>query len=246
MARTPAGRELTVGHRAGQIAIAASLTELLRRTWPVLNPTDLQDSLAMWLRIVQPLVLESRGRSATLAAAYFAEYAFVETGERLTATVPSVTDDMTRALEISARVTGPTTIRTLVAGGMDEDAAADSAFSLFHESMGRHALGGGRETIIETLANTDVGWRRIGRADGKEPCDFCAMLIGRGEVYSSGVAEVVRFASHDGCKCQAEPAFDGGEPVDVRQYTASKRNITDADRARVREWLADERARKSA
>lgn len=79
-----------------------------------------------------------------------------------------------------------------------------------------------------------VGWRRI--AEGG--CKFCRMLAGRGEVYK---AETVRFASHPNCHCTAAPAFKG-EPVTeagVVQYVASKRRPTEADRARVRAYLAD-------
>lgn len=76
-----------------------------------------------------------------------------------------------------------------------------------------------------------VGWRRVGDGDS---CGFCRMLIGRGEVYS---AETARFGAHDDCGCLAEPAW-GGEPVRVEQYLATKRTLTDADRARVKDFLA--------
>lgn len=74
------------------------------------------------------------------------------------------------------------------------------------------------------------GWQRAGLGS----CPFCAMLIGRGAVYSQATAG---FASHDNCKCVAVPAFNG-HPVPVKPYTPSSRTITDADRARVREYLA--------
>jgi hypothetical protein len=60
------------------------------------------------------------------------------------------------------------------------------------------------------------------------------MLIGRGAVYSEATAD---FAAHDHCKCSAVPAFDG-EPRPVKPFTPSLREATDADRARVREYLA--------
>lgn len=73
------------------------------------------------------------------------------------------------------------------------------------------------------------GWQRQGAGS----CAFCAMLIGRGAVYSETGAD---FAAHDHCSCSAVPAFSG-EPRPVKPYTPSSRNITDADRARVREYL---------
>lgn len=73
------------------------------------------------------------------------------------------------------------------------------------------------------------GWQRVGAG----ACPFCAMLIGRGAVYAEASAD---FASHDRCQCSAVPAFKG-EPRPVKPYTPSLRTATDADRARVREYL---------
>ena len=73
------------------------------------------------------------------------------------------------------------------------------------------------------------GWQRVGSGE----CEFCAMLIGRGAVYSEATAD---FASHDSCRCAAVPAWKG-QPVPVKPYTPSLRGASDADRARVREYL---------
>lgn len=74
-----------------------------------------------------------------------------------------------------------------------------------------------------------TGWQRVGSGE----CAFCAMLIGRGAVYSEAAAD---FASHDHCNCSATPAFEGvARPV--KPFTPSTRTSTDADRARVREYL---------
>ena len=101
-------------------------------------------------------------------------------------------------------------------------------------------LGGTQRRIADhvrfTIAESAVadpqarGWQRVGSGE----CHFCDMLIGRGAVYSEATAD---FASHDHCQCSAVPAFDG-QPKPVRPYTPSERNITDADRTRVREWIA--------
>lgn len=79
-----------------------------------------------------------------------------------------------------------------------------------------------------------AGWRRI--ASGG--CPFCRMLAERGAVYR---AETARFASHPNCHCTAQPVFRGepGEEASVVQYAASKRRATEADRARVRAYLAE-------
>lgn len=57
-----------------------------------------------------------------------------------------------------------------------------------------------------TVADSSVadpgaeGWMR----EGSGECDFCAMLIGRGVVYSEGGAD---FEAHDSCRCSAVPAW---------------------------------------
>lgn len=76
------------------------------------------------------------------------------------------------------------------------------------------------------------GWQRAG--DGNS-CAFCLMLISRAAVYRESSAD---FASHDHCGCMAVPAWSG-EPVPVKPYTPSARQITDADRARVKAWIGE-------
>lgn len=75
-----------------------------------------------------------------------------------------------------------------------------------------------------------TGWQRTGNGS----CAFCAMLIGRGAVYSEASAD---FAAHDHCDCSAIPAFEGS-PVPVKPYTPSARTGSDADRARARAFIA--------
>jgi hypothetical protein len=75
------------------------------------------------------------------------------------------------------------------------------------------------------------GWQR--ETDGNA-CAFCVMLAGRGTVYSEASAD---FSSHDHCGCTAVAAWDG-QAKPVKPYEPSKRSISDADRKRVRDWIA--------
>lgn len=109
-------------------------------------------------------------------------------------------------------------------------------------SLQQLILGGTQRRIVDhiryTIAESAVadpaadGWQRI--ADGNA-CAFCSMIASRGTVFSEATAD---FASHDGCGCSAVPAWTG-RPVPVKPYTPSSRNITDADRARVRAYLRE-------
>lgn len=74
------------------------------------------------------------------------------------------------------------------------------------------------------------GWQRSTSGG----CNFCQMLASRGAVYSERSAD---FASHDHCGCVAVPAFNGW-PKPVKPFTPSTRDVSDADRARVRRFMA--------
>lgn len=93
-----------------------------------------------------------------------------------------------------------------------------------------------RETVrLSSIEDPKAqGWQRS--ASGG--CPFCQMLAARGAVYSE---RSVDFAAHDHCNCVAVPAFDG-RPKLVQPYTPSARVVTDADRDRVRAYLAQHHA----
>lgn len=102
-------------------------------------------------------------------------------------------------------------------------------------------LGGTQRRVADhvryTIAGSAVadpaarGWQRTGVGACKD--GFCDMLIARGAVYTEATAD---FAAHDHCRCSAVPAWSG-EPIPVKPFTPSTRNLTDADRARLREYL---------
>lgn len=77
-----------------------------------------------------------------------------------------------------------------------------------------------------------VGWQRFARAGA---CKFCTMLADRGAVYSEAS---VHFAAHGNCSCVVGQSYDPSAPrANVMQYVASRRNRSEADRARLREYL---------
>lgn len=109
----------------------------------------------------------------------------------------------------------------------------DAALERITGGLDRRIANAGRETI--TAATFDdpqaIGWQRQTSPDA---CGFCQMLAIRAGLYKS--QDTAEFGSHDHCMCLAVPAF-GGKPVPVKPYTPTSRNITDADRARTREWI---------
>lgn len=85
-----------------------------------------------------------------------------------------------------------------------------------------------RSSIADPSA---TGWQRTGSGS----CAFCALLIGRGAVYTEASAD---FASHDHCNCSASPAF-AGESKPVKPYTPGPRQGNKADYARARAYIAE-------
>lgn len=92
-----------------------------------------------------------------------------------------------------------------------------------------------RDTILTNRRRdpSAVGWRRITNGG----CKFCVMLAARGAVYLDNTA---RFASHNNCKCTAQPVFsssDYGDEANVMQYMASRKKRTPEQQAALREYL---------
>lgn len=108
----------------------------------------------------------------------------------------------------------------------------DAARTLVAGGLQRRIANASRDTVrLSAVQDPGAdGWQRVG--DGST-CGFCAMLIGRGAVYSESTVD---FASHDHCGCQAAPAWKG-ELRPVKPFTPSERTVPDADRARAREYI---------
>lgn len=154
-------------------------------------------------------------------------------------------DELRLAAEVDGRFTAvaarlPDAARTDALAGW----AVAPLFSAEPDHLAALAkAGGGLQRIIADADRQSVmessyadpaaqGWQRVTSGSG---CSFCSMVAGRGHVYRESSAD---FASHDHCHCHAEPAFIG-EARPVKPYTPTSRNITDADRARVRAWIRD-------
>ena len=203
----------------------------LRRDIAQLTTLAHRDLMALWRQVrsaaearealndILPALIDTYGAAAaTVAATWYDDLRDkVAPPKRFTAIPAPVGDRGAPALIgwalDSAQDFG--TFQTLIEGGTQRRIADVSRDTVAASSVADPA--------------TD-GWQRVGAG----ACAFCAMLIGRGAVYSEAGAD---FASHDHCNCQAAPAFKG-EPRPVKAYTPTSRNITDADRARVRAYLA--------
>lgn len=160
--------------------------------------------------------------SATLGADWYEDLRDLS-GVRgsFTAVVPEL-PDAGRAYALAGAATSPLKTGELTLGTVSSIALGGA--QRFVADMDRGAVQA--STAADRRA---VGWQRVGSGE----CGFCTMLISRGAVYTESS---VRFGSHDNCKCAAVPAW-GGEPLTVTPYTPTTRRVSDADRARVREWI---------
>jgi hypothetical protein len=134
---------------------------------------------------------------------------------------------------------GDTGSHELVGWAAQEATDLDAFRTLIEGGMQRRIANASRDVITtSSIADPSArGWMRTGNGG----CDFCAMLISRGAVYTE---KTVDFASHDWCDCGAAPAFNPSQIRAVRkEFVPSARrrseSVKAADRERVREWIAD-------
>jgi hypothetical protein len=136
-----------------------------------------------------------------------------------------------RAITADLGTSGATALAGYGAAAVARNGGIEAAQTLVSMGLQRRISNYSRQTVMDSsLADPGArGWQR----ETNGGCAFCEMVASRGVVFSEASAD---FASHDGCQCSAVPAFNG-DPKPVKPYTPSARNITDADRARVREYL---------
>jgi len=79
-----------------------------------------------------------------------------------------------------------------------------SALTLVAGGLQRIVSNADRESVTgSSVADPRAqGWQRVGSGAS---CEFCSMLIDRGDVYSEASAD---FLTHDHCNCGAEPVFE--------------------------------------
>lgn len=200
---TNAGRRLSEAHRLAQRRLGIVTIAQMRQVWRLLDVNDLDGSFAAWLASVEPIVQRQRAGSSLLAASYVSALRAIEIGPdgRFT---PTLADPMPDAmLRTSMLVTGPVSIKSKMSRLMPIEQASREAEAQTAGAGMRHALNGGRETVVETVKNDEraSGWRRLTSGN---PCDFCSTLASNGATYSEST---VGFHAHDSCSCSAEPVY---------------------------------------
>lgn len=208
--------------------------EQFRRALRDLNILAQRDVDLLWsstggdlaaLAEVLPDVVQSYGSAAASIAADW--YEDVRSDQLVagsyTAILPEPSDPGVTQLLAWAQqeATDEVAFRALIAGGLQ-----------------RRIANYGRDVVTHNAIRDPraAGWMRVGHAG----CDFCAVLISRGAVYTEAS---VKFHSHDNCTCGAAPAFNPDQVHQIRgEFTPSARQRSEetraADNERLRGWIA--------
>jgi len=213
---------------------------VLRRGQQELARRAANDLAALWRQVsnavearaaldeILPALIRTYGEAAaTLAADWYDEARLIaDIGGDFTAIPASIDDSGTESLADWA---------------VNKGSDLEAILALVNGGLSRRILNFSRQTVMgSALADPAAdGWQRVGVGDS---CKFCAMLIGRGAVYSEATVD---FASHDWCNCAAVMAFRG-QPRPVKPYKVSPRRtvgpdgkpVRDADFERAQAWIA--------
>lgn len=223
--------DLTREHRKRLVEITNGSTRSMMALWQILDPRNLDATFDAWAQAVKIVVGGDRELSTIAAEDYLAKIRAEFGLDQYPAQIPVGTPDATVEKRLRSVVVD---IKEASKRGEDLETAMAGAFVKASGIVQELVLHASRSSVSRTAVRDPSmgGWRRIGRGS----CAFCSMLIGRGAVYNS---LSVRFASHRQCRCSVEPAIKGVTSSVNSVFVPSAKNISDADRARVREYLAN-------
>lgn len=226
MASSPEATLLTEAHRLAQARLGADTVRLMQSTWPLLDPTSLDATMARWLRVNLPIIDRQARRSADLASTYLRAFRAAEVG--VSDWAPMLIElPSTEAVTTSLTVTGPVRIKKATEAGVPLRRAVSTAQAATAAAGMRHTLAGGRSLITRSIRadRRALGWVRTTSGD---PCAFCAMLASRGAEYKTDsfnksdprFTGAGKFKVHDNCSCGLEPVYhrDTNLPAGTARY----------------------------
>lgn len=214
MARTAEGSALTEQHRQVQLQVRAQALKAYIAVWPLW--TGDERSFQRMMDAAVPVIQTFRGVSASLAAGYFERFRAVERpGGAAVALVASPLD--VKRIRGTLHFTGVDMTRKALLAGQPPEQAMRTALIRTSGTTSRLVLDGGRDTVMQSIAEDKRSGRWARVTDGN-PCAFCAMLASRGHVYvEKGTAD---FQAHDHDGCLPEPAYpDAALPPSAEKWS---------------------------
>ena len=238
MAATEAGARLTERHRTAQLALRTQLVRDLLRIWPVFDSADIT---ASWAKLEPVLVAMVQARfpmSARIAATYLPEF---RRAEGIAGSVlPAMPDTPLADLVVpNLRYVGPMNAFRLTNLGRPASEVTRTTLVNIEGELTRQVLAGGRDTVVETVRR-DRRARGFSRVTDGQPCSFCAMLAGRGPVYSESGAG---FEAHRKCGCTGEPVYFTDAPLSpsAQRWSSLYAEAASAVPTNAPDWAAEVR-----
>lgn len=225
----PPSRQPVSSHYLAQAGLTVALARLLAALWPSVDLQRLPATLPPFQRHAAALVDRFSRASATLSVRDY-QRARAAAGVRSPFTVPHSSPPPPEQIGKSLQwATGKLWDPALLEPGANTQAALDTAATKVEGAASRLVLDVGRQTTIDAVAADKQAraWAREARPDC---CYFCALLAGRGAVYSSAQAAGQDNAFHDHCHCQVVPVFGAYEKTAqarawTRQYHDLRREL---------------------
>jgi hypothetical protein len=213
VSRSASGQLLLAKYQSDQQTIAQRVALAIHNLWlQIINPERFDQSWATLNPIANGIVSTHYDMSAATAAQYYANSRVIADFPHID--VPGIRPDE----EYINRVVNAMGRGQYYHFAKQEDPAQASTMAqdALRGASTRMTLMGGRDTIVKASAMDPVamGWERV-----IEPgaCSFCAMLAGRGGVYSEAS---VYFRAHDHCHCVARPVFRGQKSINTELSAA--------------------------
>ncbi len=224
MSATLQGASLTEAHRLALARLGSRATLDLLQAWALLDPFDLDGTVGRWLDATLPVVQAHHVQAVAEGETYYARFRTAElVGLGDVASAAAIPEATPAALDLAALrrdliVTGPVAIKAGTARGLAVDDLIREARAASAAAGMRHAVQGGRGTVLEAV-KADGAALGYARAASASACAFCAMLASRGPVYTKAT---VNFRSHNACTCAAEPVYtrQADWPAGARSHAA--------------------------
>lgn len=191
------GDQLTRAYHGQQIGLGRALLLQVLRIWPLWDLDDLDGTWPGVMAGLMALVEGGHQLTAQQAGAFYSALRLVE-GQPGTVTPVLAEFDRPKA-EANLMLLGP--IMTKKAIGLGQTNPKDVALVRVMGGVQRLSLGGGRQTLTDTMAR-DTRSRGYRRAIAGEGCDFCRGLAAQGTVKATEA-----FKAHSHCGCIAAPVF---------------------------------------
>lgn len=194
-----AARALQARHAVTAASVALAVRQAILGTARRVDTRDVDAWWDVYGPQLSAVVLQGASASAVLAARFLRDHAAAE-GLSI---APEPYRTPAEQVSTSLRVTGPVAFKVAMSRSGATPASARSVLLRdLAAAAERITRNGDRLTVVKAVADGHIlGYRRTGTGSS---CAFCAMLLGRGAVYS---ASSVEFHAHDRDDCGAEPVY---------------------------------------